>query len=95
MLIAEALRGGDTFFQQRTGFFRAASGDQRLRPHLVSGDVVGILVENDLELAKGFVGLAALGVLQGEAVAREGVVGRLRKDFLQEREAVGHDVILA
>ena len=81
MLVVGAVGGRDAKVEAVKGFLRAAQFDEGLGGHLVSGNVVGGVLDERGEFREGGVGLALADVLHGEAVAGEGVGGVDLEDF--------------
>lgn len=83
VLIALAISRGDAFVQESLRFFGAIVFGESLRVHLVTGNVVGIGFEQSLEVSFGAGEIVFAKAFEGDAVAREGVVGILLEEFFQ------------
>jgi hypothetical protein len=83
VLVVGAVGGGDAFVEAGQGFFGAALFCEGLRGHLVGGDVVGVVLDEDGEFGECGFSVAVGGVFHGEAVAGEGVGGVKLEDFVQ------------
>jgi len=75
-------------------FFGTAELGERLRGHLVGGDIVGVVVDEGGELGEGEVGVALGVVLHREAVTGEGVGGVGGENFGEGGNLV-HDLMVA
>lgn len=93
MLVAGALCGVQARLQPLDRLVAAAELGQRLRRHLVGGDVVGTVPNERGELAERLVGLPLGGVGHGQPVAGEGVGGVLFK-YLREKSNTVHNVMV-
>jgi hypothetical protein len=81
--VVGAVGGFEAGSEAGAGFFGAAELDEGLGGHLIGGDVVGVVADQDDVLGEGRVGAPVAGVLHGEAVAREGVGGVELEDFIE------------
>ena len=59
-----------------------------MRGHLIGGDVVGIVLDEEIEFVERFVGVVFGGVGHGEAVAGEGVGGVLLEHLGEKGDSV-------
>jgi len=75
VLVAPFCGGGNAGREDLFGFGGAGFTSEKLSIHEISGDVVGIPIEESAKMGVGRRGVAAVHALHGEAVAREGVVG--------------------
>ena len=92
--VVGALGGGEAFFQAGDGLFGAAEFGEGLGGHLVARDVVGVVVDKGGEFVEGEIGVALSVVLDGEAVAGEGVGGVGGEDFREGSDLI-HDLMVA
>lgn len=83
MLIALATGGGNAFSEQFFGFRRAVVLREGLGVHLISGHVVGIGLEQSLEVRFGARDVAFAEAFECNAVAGKRVVGILSEELLQ------------
>jgi len=93
VLVSGAVGGGDAGVEAGEGGFSAAELHHRLRGHLVRGDVVGGVADEDVKLSERGLGVATRDMFHGEAVAGEGVGGIELEDFIERGEFV-HGSIL-
>ena len=77
VVVAGACRGCEAFVEASDRFFVAVELGEGLRGHLVGGDVVGIVLDEEVEFVERFGGVVFGGVGHGEAVTGEGVGGVL------------------
>ena len=91
--VARPLGCGETGVEAGAGFVDAGDFDQRLRGHLIGGDVVGVVVDEGAEFSECSGGIALRGVLHRETVTREGVAWVELEDLVECGDLV-HTAIL-
>jgi len=94
MGVVGAVGGGEAFFQTGDGFYGTAEFGEGLGGHLVARDIVWVVVDKGGEFVEGEVGVALSVVLDGEAVAGEGVGGVGGEDFGEGGDLI-HDLMVA
>ena len=94
MRVVGALRRDKALFQAGNGFVGSTQFGERLRGHLVGGNVVGVVMDEGGEFGEGEVGVALGVVFHGEAVAGEGVGGVSGEDLGEGGDLV-HELMVA
>ena len=92
--VVGALGGDEAFFEAGDGFFGTTQFGEGLGRHLVTRDVVWVVVDKGGEFVEGEVAVALSVVLHGEAVAGEGVSRVGGKDFGEGGDLI-HDLMVA
>lgn len=87
VFVAGFCGGGDAQREDFLGIVGARFASEKLRIHKKPGNVVGVAVEEGLEMLDGGGGVAGVHALEGQAVAGEGVVGFLGDEFFEELAA--------
>jgi hypothetical protein len=83
MIVARALRGGDSCIERGAGIVDAAGFGEELAVLKVAGDVVGVRGEERFEVLVGRGGVTGVRTLHGQAVTGKGVAGLGGNEFLE------------
>ena len=94
--VAGAARGLDAGGEGLAGFGVAREAHIKLAELEISGDVIGMRLEECVEMIDGRVGVALIGTFEGESVLGEGVAGMRGEEFFEFLTArfhwLGHGV---
>lgn len=74
-MVAFFCGGSDSGGEDLFGFGEAGFTGEKLGVHEISGDVIGVAMEERAKMGVGRGGVAGIHALHGEAVAGEGVIG--------------------
>jgi hypothetical protein len=91
--VANASGGGDAGVEAGDGLVVVALFGECLGRHLVGGDVIGVVLDAEIEGFEGSVGVVLAEILHRDAITGEGVGGVEGEDFVEGGDLV-HLLIL-
>ena len=85
--VAFAGSDGDTRIEDSASFFGAGLFGEELGVHEVAGNVFDVALEKFAEMEVGVGRVSRIGTLEGQAIAREGVVGFFSDELFEQLTA--------